>query len=217
MFRVYCLLIGYIFGLIQTAFVIGKINGIDIREHGSGNAGTTNTMRVLGRKAGLLVFLGDCLKCVIAILLCLFIMKKLIPDYENFRYLIKLYTGMGCILGHNFPFYMQFKGGKGIACTAGLMFTFDPWFVLVGFIVFFSTFFITHYVSLGSLFVYPYIFIMELILGNDYFKCDKATFIEMLIITAVLFALTTFMHRSNIKRLLTHSEKKTYLTKKSEI
>nr|MCR4787758.1 glycerol-3-phosphate acyltransferase [Lachnospiraceae bacterium] len=75
MFRLICLVIGYAFGLIQTAFVIGRLNGIDIREHGSGNAGTTNTMRVLGTKAGLLVFLGDCIKCVVAVLVCLAICK----------------------------------------------------------------------------------------------------------------------------------------------
>ena len=218
MFRVMCLLIGYTFGLIQTAFVIGKLNGIDIREHGSGNAGTTNTMRVLGTKAGLLVFVGDCIKCVIAVLVCVAICKIILKDqFENYNYLIRLYAGMGCILGHNFPFYLKFKGGKGIACTAGLMFSFDPWFTLVGLIEFFSIFFITHYVSLGSLMAYPYIIIMELILGKDYFKCDQATFIEMVIVTVVLCLLTTFMHRANIKRLLTHSEKKTYLTKKSDL
>lgn len=218
MFRVMCLVIGYAFGLIQTAFVIGKLNGIDIREHGSGNAGTTNTMRVLGTKAGLLVFVGDCIKCVIAVLVCVAICKGLLKDrFENYDHLIRLYAGMGAILGHNFPFYLKFKGGKGIACTAGLMFSFDPWFTLVGLIEFFSIFFITHYVSLGSLMAYPYIIIMELILGKDYFKCDQATFIEMVIVTVVLCLLTTFMHRANIKRLLTHSEKKTYLTKKSDL
>ncbi len=218
MFRVMCLVIGYAFGLIQTAFVIGKLNGIDIREHGSGNAGTTNTMRVLGTKAGLLVFVGDCIKCVVAVLVCVAICKGILGDsFENYNYLIRLYAGMGAILGHNFPFYLKFKGGKGIACTAGLMFSFDPWFTLVGLVVFFSIFFITHYVSLGSLMAYPYIIIMELILGKEYFKCDQATFIEMVIVTVVLCLLTTFMHRANIKRLLAHSEKKTYLTKKSEL
>ena len=217
MFRLICLLIGYALGLFQTAFVIGKLNGIDIREHGSGNAGTTNTLRVLGTKAGLLVFFGDCIKCVLAVLICLAVCKTIMGDsFEGYRYLIKLYAGMGAILGHNFPFYMNFKGGKGIACTAGLMFSFDPWFTLVGFIVFFSIFFLTHYVSLGSLMVYPYIFIMELILGKAYFKCDNTVFIEMLIVTVILGALTTFMHRANIKRLLAHNEKKTYLTKKSD-
>lgn len=220
MFRLYCLIIGYIFGLFQTAFIYGKMHGLDIREHGSGNAGTTNTLRVLGNKAGFIVFLGDCLKCVAVVLLCGLIFKGAHPEA---KYIIKLYAGLGCILGHNFPFYLKFKGGKGIACTGGMVIAFDPWFLLVGLFVFFGIFFTTHYVSLGSLFVYPYILIMEIILGqNGYFKgydgalIPQNLLIEMYIITLVLLLLTSFMHRENIKRLLSHSERKTFLSKKNK-
>ena len=214
MFRLYALMIGYVFGIFQTAFIYGKCNGIDIREHGSGNAGTTTTLRVLGTKAGLIVFAGDCLKCVFAVLLCSYLFASANPEI---KYLVKLYAGLGAILGHNFPFYLNFKGGKGIACTAGLMFSFDPWFTLVGIIVFFSLFLTTHYVSLGSLFVYPYILIMEIVLGlRGYFNCPKSIWIEMLIVTSVLLILTTVMHKQNIKRLLGHCEKKTYLLKKNK-
>lgn len=219
MFRIICLIVGYGFGLLQTAFIIGRIKGIDIREHGSGNAGTTNTMRVLGRRYGLMVFAGDCIKCVVAVLICGFIFKDMYPEA---KYIIKLYAAFGAIIGHNFPFYLKFKGGKGIACTAGLMFSFDPWFTLVGLILFFGLFFITHYVSLSSLTVYPYILIMELILGfNGYFKgyggmpVPQPLLIEMYIITFVLGLLATFMHRENITRLLSHTEKKTYLSSKN--
>ena len=218
MFRIICILIGYVFGMFQTSYFYGKVKGIDIREHGSGNAGTTNTLRTLGKKAGLIVFAVDILKCMIAVFICYAIFKN---QYPESAYLIKLYAGFGTILGHNFPVYLKFKGGKGMACTAGLMFSFDPWFTLVGLIVFFGIFFTTHYVSLGSLMVYPYILIMEIILGiNGYFafKCGCTTpiLVEMCILTAVLLVLTTFMHRTNIQRLLTHSERKTYLTKKNK-
>ena len=214
MYRVLCVVIGYCLGLIQTAFILGKMKGIDIREHGSGNAGTTNTMRVLGTKAGLIVFAGDCIKCVAAVLICALIFGSQHPDKIH---MIKLYAGLGAILGHNFPFYMNFKGGKGIACTAGLMFSFDPWFTLVGLIVFFGIFLTTHYVSLGSLFIYPYILIMTVILGlNNYFGSDRTMIVEMCIIEGFLLFLTTFMHRANIKRLLNHCEKKTYLLKKNK-
>lgn len=212
MFRLVAILIGYAFGLFQTAFILGKIKGIDIREHGSGNAGTTNTMRVLGTKAGLIVFLGDCLKCVFAILISVAILQS---SHADCIHLIKLYTGFGAILGHNFPFYMNFRGGKGVACTAGLMFSFDPWFTLVGLIVFFSIFFTTHYVSLGSLCIYPYIIIMTVILGIEgYFGCTNSVLIEMCVIEAILLLITTFMHRTNINRLINHCEKKTYLSHK---
>ena len=220
MFRIICLLIGYCFGIIQTAFIIGKIKGIDIREHGSGNAGTTNTMRVLGTKAGLLVFLGDCLKCVAAVLICGLIFKGSFPDA---KYVIKMYALLGAILGHNFPFYLNFKGGKGVACTAGFMFAFDGWFTLVGLIEFFSIFFATHYVSLGSLFVYPYVLVMQIVMGQmGYFKGYDGSVVpqhyltEMYCITLVLLCLTTFMHRENIKRLIAHNEKKTFLSSKKK-
>ena len=78
MVRVLCIVIGYLFGMIQTSFILGKIKGIDIREHGSGNAGTTNTLRVLGRKAGLIVFVGDLLKTIIALTLVRFLVA---PNY----------------------------------------------------------------------------------------------------------------------------------------
>ena len=220
MFRILCLIIGYVFGLFQTAFVYGKMNGIDIREHGSGNAGATNTLRVLGTKAGLIVFAGDCIKCMLAIFICGLIFKGSNPEA---KYLIKLYAGLGTILGHNFPFYLKFKGGKGVACTAGLVFSFNIYFVLVGLFLFFSIFFTTHYVSLGSLCVYPYILIMEIILGqNGFFKgydgmaVGQPILLEMYFVTFILLLMTTFMHRANIKRLVTHSEKKTYLSHKNK-
>ncbi|MBQ8596705.1 MAG: glycerol-3-phosphate acyltransferase, partial [Lachnospiraceae bacterium] len=78
--RIVCLVIGYVFGLFQTAFIYGKLNGIDIREHGSGNAGTTNALRVLGTKAGLIVFAGDVIKTVLAIVICGLIFKNSHPD-----------------------------------------------------------------------------------------------------------------------------------------
>lgn len=225
MFRLYSVLIGYCFGLIQTAFILGKMKGIDIRTVGSGNSGTTNSLRVLGTKAGLIVFAGDCLKAVAAVLLCTFIFDVApVGDavYGEYHYLIKLYAGLGVILGHNFPFYLKFKGGKGIAATAGMVFSFDLWFSIVGLVIFFSIFFITHYVSLGSLMLYPYILIMEIVLGlNGYFlkrcNCTDSTLLEMCIVTACLMFLTIFMHRANIKRLVTHTERKTYLTKKNKV
>lgn len=220
MFRIICLLIGYAFGIIQTAFIIGKLKGIDIREHGSGNAGTTNTMRVLGTKAGLVVFLGDCLKCVAAVLICGVIFKNTVPEA---KYVIKMYALLGAILGHNFPFYLGFKGGKGVACTAGFMFAFDGWFTIVGLVEFFSIFLTTHYVSLGSLFVYPYVLVMQIVMGQlGYFKgfdgnpVPQHYLTEMYCITLVLLCLTTFMHRENIKRLIAHNEKKTFLSSKKK-
>ena len=162
--RIICLLIGYVFGLIQTAYLYGKAHGIDIRQHGSGNAGTTNTMRVLGTRAGLLVLLGDCLKCIAAVVLVRFVFGRSHPDTI---YLLCLYTGAGAILGHDYPFYMGFRGGKGIAATAGLILSFHPYFIVMGVVIFFGIFFTTHFVSLGSLLVYAGFVIEMIICGQN--------------------------------------------------
>ena len=132
-------------------------------------------------------------------------------------YLLKLYAATGAILGHNFPFYLKFKGGKGIAATAGLILSFHPVFLPMGVIIFFSVFFITHYVSLGSLLVYAGLMIEMVIAGQlRVFGASQAVLTEMYILTAFLTALAYYKHRENIRRLLTGQEKKTFLTKKSE-
>ena len=164
MIRIVCLLIGYAFGLFQTAYIIGKLHGIDIREHGSGNSGTTNMLRTLGTRYGLLTFAGDCLKCVAAICLVRLLFGK---SHADMLPLLVIYTAAGVILAHDFPFYLRFRGGKGIAATAGLVFSFDPIMTVLGLITFFGIFFITHYVSLGSVMVYVGIMI-EMIVCNQY-------------------------------------------------
>ncbi len=212
--RIACLIIGYVFGLFQTAFIYGKLHGIDIREHGSGNAGTTNTLRVLGTKAGLIVLAGDIIKCILAIVLCGMLFGSSNP---NEIYLLKLYAAAGAILGHNFPFYLHFKGGKGIAATAGLILAFHPYFIVVGVILFFGAFLITHYVSLGSLLVYVGLMIQMVVCGQmGLFSTSQAILNEMYVITALLTILAYYKHRENIARLLKGEERKTYLTKKNK-
>jgi len=213
--RVICLFIGYVFGLFQTAYIYGKLHGIDIREHGSGNAGTTNTLRVLGTKAGLIVLAGDIAKCMIALGIVSLIFKQSHPDT---LYLLKLYTAAGAILGHDFPFYLNFKGGKGIAATAGLILSFHVSFIPVGVVIFFGIFFSTHYVSLGSLLVYVGFMIQLIvsgqmgILGN----MSQANLNEMYVVGFLLAALAYYKHWDNIKRLAKGTERKTYLFKKKD-
>ncbi len=212
--RVICLIIGYVFGLFQTAFIYGKLHGIDIREHGSGNAGTTNTLRVLGTKAGLIVLAGDIIKCILAIVISGLIFGDSHPDEI---YLLKLYAAAGAILGHNFPFYLHFRGGKGIAATAGLILSFHIAFLPMGVIIFFGTFFLTHYVSLGSLLVYAGLMIEMVVAGQmGLFGAPQAVLNEMYIVTAFLTVLAYYKHRENIGRLLKGVERKTYLTKKNK-
>lgn len=212
--RVICLAVGYLFGLFQTSYIIGKRHGIDIRNYGSGNAGTTNMMRTMGTKAGLLTFLGDCLKCVAAVLLIRFTVGK---SHTDILPLLELYGAAGVILGHNFPFYLHFKGGKGIAATAGLVLSFHPVMTVLGIITFFSVFFTTHYVSLGSLLVYVGIMIEIIVLGQmGQFGMSQECLNEMYVLAFLLAVLAFWKHRGNIQRLLAGTERKTYLTRKNK-
>ena len=214
MVRVICLLIGYVFGLFQTAYIYGRLHGIDIRNYGSGNAGTTNTLRVFGTKAGLLVLVGDIMKCILAVVVTGVIFGS---SHTDMIYLLKMYTAAGAIIGHNFPFYLKFKGGKGIAATAGLILSFHPYLIPMCLILFFGAFFITHYVSLGSLLVYAGFMIETVILGQmGVFGMTQPRLNEMYVILALLTAMAFWKHRENIKRLLSGTERKTYLTHKNE-
>ena len=214
--RLICLVIGYAFGLFQTGYIYGKMHGIDIRTVGSGNAGTTNALRVLGKKAGLIVFLGDVAKTVIAVVIVRLLFGTV---YADSIYMLVLYTAAGVILGHNFPFYMGFKGGKGIAATAGMIASLGPWFILVEGLVFLVTFLTTHYVSLGSLLVYLALVIQLVYFGQTGFFEGMAqpALTEMYIVAFCLMAMAYWRHRSNIKKLLTGTERKTYISKKNKV
>lgn len=214
MIRLVCLLIGYVFGCFQTSYIYGRMHGIDIRQHGSGNAGTTNSLRVLGKKAGAIVLFCDIMKTGLAITLVRFLFKE---QYGDIIYLLSIYAAAGCILGHNFPFYLGFKGGKGIACTAGLILFFHPYLILPQVITFFGTFLITHYVSLGSLLV-EIVLVAEMIIFGQMglWNMEQPALNELYIVTVLLAILAFWGHRANIDRLIHKKERKTYLSKKSE-
>lgn len=214
--RIVCLLIGYVFGLFQTAYFYGKAHGIDIRQHGSGNSGTTNALRVMGTKAGLIVLAGDCIKCILAVVLVRLIFGG---SHQDIIWLLCLYTGLGAVLGHNFPFYMGFKGGKGIAATAGLILSFHPYFIIMGVVLFFGTFFTTHFVSLGSLLVYAG-FVIEMVICGQMGLFEGMTQLqlyEMYLIALFMAGMAYWRHRENIVRLIHGNERKTYLLKKNKV
>ncbi|MDE7266500.1 MAG: glycerol-3-phosphate 1-O-acyltransferase PlsY [Lachnospiraceae bacterium] len=214
MIRLICLLIGYAFGCFQTAYIYGRLHGIDIRNYGSGNAGTTNSLRVLGKKAGIIVLLCDMLKTGLAIILVRVLFRE---QYGDILYLLAIYAAAGSVLGHNFPFYLGFKGGKGIACTAGLIIFFHPYLVLPQAVSFLTIFFTTHYVSLGSL-VTEVLLIAEMVIFGQLgvFGMSQRALNELYIVTILLAALAFWGHRANIKRLIHKEERKTYLNKKEK-
>ena len=210
--RFVCLVCGYLFGIIQTAYIYGRLHGIDIRQHGSGNSGTTNALRVLGKKAGLIVFLGDLLKGVVACSLTHIILDMInLPGVSDNKYLFVLYMGFGVVLGHNFPFYMQFKGGKGIAATSGMIIGLWDWRLIVILLaVFIISVAVTKYVSVGSILIMSGFFILYTIFAimGDYNFADRAKLIESIVVAGVIAGLAIFRHRANIKRLIAGTENK---------
>ena len=203
--RIICLAAGYLCGLFQTGYIYGKLHGIDIRSYGSGNSGSTNALRVMGKKAGLTVFMGDFLKTVIP---C-FITRLLFKDQPELMYVYMLYTGLGVILGHNFPFYMEFKGGKGIAASAGLLASTDWRVMLVCLVVFVAAVAITRYVSLGSILVMICFFIGMVFFGaRGDFGIGAAHLTEFYVLAGLISAMGIWRHHTNIKRLLSGTENK---------
>ncbi len=203
--RIICLVIGYVFGLFQTGYFYGLTKKIDIRKYGSGNAGTTNTLRTLGWKAGAITFAGDCLKCVFAVLVVRLIFGQ---DHEYIS-LLSMYAGAGVVLGHNYPFYMNFKGGKGIAATAGLILSTNPIMFLIVAAIFAGIVLTTRYVSLGSIVIMVVFVIEVLVYGqNGGFHLEGAPLYEIYTITVFLAAMAIIRHRANIKRLLSGTENK---------
>lgn len=211
--RFVCLAIGYVFGLFQTAYILGRSKGIDIRDHGSGNAGTTNAMRILGTKAGLIVFFGDMLKSLLAILLVGALFGKSHPEAV---YLLKTWAFAGVVLGHDYPVYMNFKGGKGVAVMAGYIFGFHWTFIPAGILLFFVPYLTTKYVSLGSLLLYLGIFLQLVIEGRmGVFGVSGPMLTEIIIIQGLLTFMAWYRHRANIGRLLSGNERKTYIFKRN--
>lgn len=204
--RLIALGIGYVFGLFQTGYFYGKSKGIDIRNEGSGNAGTTNSLRVLGWKAGLITFLGDLFKAIFAVLLIKVIYRESYPEAIQ---ILELYAGFGAVLGHNFPFYLNFKGGKGIACTSGMILAVCPMAAPLCLLLFITSIAITRYVSLGSILVVTFYLIQVLVFGQlGYLHLDALYLPEFYVISACFTIMGLWRHRANIGRLLKGTENK---------
>lgn len=196
--RFICLLVGYFCGCISCGYLIGRAYHMDIRTKGSGNAGTTNVLRNLGKIPALLTFLGDVFKAVIPIL----VIRLAFAPQE--WYLWCLYCGLGVVLGHNYPFYLHFKGGKGIAVTSAVvMSAAHPIMIPIGLVIFIGAVVLTRYVSVGSLLVAWYIPANTLV----FYRSDPL-FIHMMVISLLFTAFAYFQHRQNIVRLIHGNENK---------
>lgn len=182
-------IIAYLLGSIPSALIVGKVGyNIDIREHGSGNLGGTNTFRVLGIKAGIIVTLADILKGTLATLIPLFF------DADVYR----LAIGIFAVIGHTYPLFARFKGGKAVATSGGIILGVNPILFAVMVLTFLLTLKISKYVSLSSMVTGLVSFIVTLFIGD----------IGIMIVVGVLTLFVVYRHLANIKRILNKTEPK---------
>lgn len=187
------ILIAYVLGSIPSALIVGKIGyNLDIREHGSGNLGATNAFRILGKKAGIIVTLADILKGTIATLVPLF--AALFIDVEVNRLIIGLFA----VLGHTYPLFAKFKGGKAVATSGGILLGVSPILFIIMISSFILTLYFSKYVSLSSMVTGIVAIITSLIL-ND---------IWLIMVTAGLTIFVFYRHKDNIKRIKNKTEPK---------
>lgn len=194
------LIIAYLLGSIPWALIVGKIvKKIDIREYGSKNMGATNTFRVLGFKYGLLVFFLDAIKAGLIVGIMKYNLFKL--DFSTFTFIIHpLFYGLSAFLGHLFPIFAKFKGGKGMACASGIVLAYSPIVFTFGLVAFITTIILSRYVSLSSC-VTCVVCLITSIIKPDY---D----LTLIIILSVLTLVICLKHIPNFKRIITHKESK---------
>lgn len=201
--------ISYLLGSLNFGIIISnKLYHNDVRKSGSGNAGSTNMLRTYGKKAGSLTFLFDCLKTVVCIGI-----GPLFYYTEGSMFLSMFIAGLACMVGHSYPVFFKFKGGKGVACFAMLVtvtsISMNMWYIFAGLLLLFFVIVIcTKYVSLGSVIcamLYPVVL-------NRLNGADKS--VEIIAVLAGLFVV--FQHRKNISRLLHGEENKISLSKKNK-
>ncbi|MBN2668473.1 MAG: glycerol-3-phosphate 1-O-acyltransferase PlsY [Bacteroidales bacterium] len=199
-------ILSYLIGSIPTAVWVGRVfYGIDIREHGSGNAGATNTFRVLGIKAGIPVLLFDIFKGWLAV------QFAVLADQQEWLLLsndqlinLKLGLGVAALFGHIFPVYVGFRGGKGVATLLGMIIAVHPLSALIAIVIFLITLILTKYVSLSSMiggFSFPILIVVVY----------HTTTISLVIFSMVIAILLLFTHQKNIERLLSREESKANL------
>lgn len=209
--RIVCLLVGYLCGNIESGYFYGKKQGIDIRDYGSHSTGATNVLRVLGLKAGLTVFLSDFLKGFIP---CM-IVRYLFRGTPDRMFLMIMWTACGAALGHDFPFWLHFRGGKGISASAGVMMAVDPVITLICMAFFVLVVALSRFVSLGSILAMVLLAVL-LVAGclTGRFGGDAAFRTEFTVLSILIPGLAVYRHRSNIGRLLAGKENKLNLKTK---
>lgn len=194
----------YIIGSVPTAYIFGRVlKGIDIREYGSGNVGATNVFRVIGKVPGIIALIIDIMKGFISVtyLASGFMYLAPVTRPELYRILV----GLSVIAGHNWTIFLRFKGGKGVAASAGVVIGLIPKIFWLGFLVWLITFFITGFVSLGSIIAVISIPIFTLAFGEP---------AEIVVFMCLLCLIIVYKHKPNIRRLARGEEKRISFFKK---
>lgn len=192
------IIVGYFLGCIQTGYFVGRLCGLDIRQYGSGNAGTTNVLRTLGKGRALITFLGDALKGMIPVLIIKFAIGPAVPGLNS--ELLQLVLGFAVVIGHDFPFFLHFKGGKGIATSAAVMMGFDWRMGLCCLVIFVVVVAATRYVSLASTLLSAALIVEILIFYPGRW--------DLFVLILLYAGFAIYRHRANIKRLMAGTESK---------
>ncbi len=209
------ILISYLLGSIPTSIILSKVfGGIDIREHGSGNAGGTNVVRVLGWKIGIFVMIIDVLKGTVAtawVSQMQLINSNTVSIFDPF--MLSVICGIAAIIGHVWTIFAKFRGGKGVATGMGMMIALSPTDILVGVIIFIIIVSVTKYVSVASMFGVASI-VLSIFIRKNIFNAEIQGFEILLWSTSLISLFIIFTHRANIKRLLSGTENKFSFKKK---
>lgn len=209
------ILISYLLGSIPTSIILSKVfGGIDIREHGSRNAGGTNVVRVLGWKIGIFVMIIDVLKGTVAtawVSQMQLINSNTVSIFDPF--MLRVICGIAAIIGHVWTIFAKFRGGKGVATGMGMMIALSPTDILVGVIIFIIIVSITKYVSVGSMFGVASI-VLSIFIRKNIFNAEIQGSEILLWSTSLISLFIIFTHRANIKRLLSGTENKFSFKKK---
>jgi glycerol-3-phosphate acyltransferase PlsY len=191
----------YLLGSIPTGFLVARAKGIDIRKAGSGNIGATNSMRVLGKPAGIFVLLVDVLKGFAAVAWLPILILKIFSTTQIDLETLRIVAGIFAVLGHNYPCWLKFKGGKGIATALGVFIALAPWVALASLLVFILIVALTRYVSLASIIAAITVPFFALVLAHPHNR-------QLLTGLSIISFIGIAKHHANIRRLLNGTESK---------
>lgn len=189
--------IAYLLGCFSTGLTVSGAKGVDIRSKGSKNTGASNVLRVMGLKSGLITFVGDFLKATLACWIGSLLLPGSTFGIAGFGTML---AGLFAVVGHNWPVFYGFKGGKGVACSAAVIFFVSPLWGIISIVICIAVIAVTRFISLGSMtMLLSYMVLMCIAFWGHWFAC---------LFTAILFVLCVWRHRANIGRLMNGTENK---------